>query len=171
MRIGLGQGSAGELAGAAADGAEERALRIGRRPAPSALLSSSFSSFQSSSRAVRGGRQRVPTPAQPPAEPGGPSSNPPKTPIDGVTPSPKPGGAQTGSEPTQLTLGLTWSGEVPSQKWMNFYTKVLTKLGVGKDLSLSVKVKCNPQGGVSQQKIEEIKSALRELGLDDNFEE
>jgi hypothetical protein len=54
---------------------------------------------------------------------------------------------------------------------MNFYTKVLTKLGVGNDLSLNVKVKCKPQGGVSQQKIEEIKSALRELGLDDNFEE
>jgi hypothetical protein len=66
-------------------------------------------------------------------------------------------------------LGLTWSGEVPSQKWMNFYTKVLTKLGVGSELSLNVKVKCNPKGGVSQQKIEEIKSALRELGLDDNL--
>jgi hypothetical protein len=66
-------------------------------------------------------------------------------------------------------LGLTWSGDVPSQKWMNFYTKVITKLGVGNDLSLNVKVKCNPQGGVSKQKIEEIKSALRELGLDDNL--
>jgi hypothetical protein len=54
---------------------------------------------------------------------------------------------------------------------MNFYTKVLTKLGVGNDLSLNVKVKCSPKGGVSPQKIEEIKSALRELGLDDNIEE
>jgi hypothetical protein len=54
---------------------------------------------------------------------------------------------------------------------MNFYTKILTKLGVGNDLSLNVKVTCKPQGGVSPQKIEEIKSALRELGLDDNFEE
>jgi hypothetical protein len=87
------------------------------------------------------------------------------------TPAPKPSGTQSESEPTQLTLGLTWSGEVPSQKWMNFYTKVLTKLGVGNDLSLNVKVKCNPKGGVSKQKIEEIKSALRELGLDDNLNE
>ena len=54
---------------------------------------------------------------------------------------------------------------------MNFYTKVLTKLGVGNDMSLNVKVKCNPRGGVSKQKIEEIKSALRELGLDDNLNE
>ena len=66
-------------------------------------------------------------------------------------------------------LGLTWSGDVPSQKWVNFYTKVITKLGVGNDLSLNVKVQCKPQGGVSKQKIEEIRSALRELGLDDNL--
>jgi ParB family chromosome partitioning protein len=95
--------------------------------------------------------------------------NPPKTQPVGATPALKPSGTQSGLEPTQLTLGLTWSGEVPSQKWMNFYTKVLTKLGVGSELSLNVKVKCNPKGGVSQQKIEEIKSALRELGLDDNL--
>ena len=100
------------------------------------------------------------------------------TPIDpprsqpGVTaPAPKPSGGPTGPEPTQLTLGLTWSGEVPSQKWMNFYTKVLTKLGVGNDLSLNVQVTCKPPGGMSKHKIEEIKSALRELGLDDSFEE
>jgi hypothetical protein len=85
------------------------------------------------------------------------------------TPAPKPSGAQSGLEPVQLNLGLTWSGEVPSQKWMNFYTKVLTKLGVGNDLSLNVQFKCKPKGGVSKQKIEEIKSALRELGLDDNL--
>jgi hypothetical protein len=47
-------------------------------------------------------------------------------------------------------------------------TKVLTKLGVGNDLRLNVKINFKPQGGMSKQKIEEIKSALRELGLDDN---
>jgi len=74
-----------------------------------------------------------------------------------------------GPSRTQLPLELTWSGEVPSQKWMNFYTKFLTKLGVGTDLSLNVNVKCKPQGGLSPQKAEEIKSALRELGLDDTL--
>jgi hypothetical protein len=85
------------------------------------------------------------------------------------TPAPVTSGAKGGPEFTQLTLGLTWSGEVPSQKWMNFYTKFLTKLGVGNELSLNVSVKCKPQVGLSPQKIEEIKSALRELGLDDNL--
>jgi hypothetical protein len=113
----------------------------------------------------------APKPAQPPAGPSGSPATPPNTPTGGAAPPPKPSGPQGGPAPVQLVLGLTWSGEVPSQKWMNFYTKVLTKLGVGSDLSLNVKVKCNPQGGVSPQKIEEIKSALRELGLDDNLEE
>ena len=102
---------------------------------------------------------------------GGSTVNPPKPPTGEPTPTPKPTGTQSGPEPVQLTLGLSRSGEVPSQKWMNFYTKVITKLGVGNDLSLNVNVKCKPQGGVSKQKMEEIKSALRELGLDDNLED
>jgi hypothetical protein len=111
----------------------------------------------------------TPTPTPTLFPPGESLVNPPKRPAGEPTPAPKPTGMQSGPEPVQLTLGLSWSGEVPSQKWMNFYTKVITKLGVGNDLSLNVKVKCKPQGGVSKQKIEEIKSALRELGLDDNL--
>ena len=84
--------------------------------------------------------------------------------------TPKPTVSEVSSEPEQLPLGLTWSGDVPSQKWMNFYTKVLTKLGTGNELSLSVKVACKPKGGLSKQKMEEIRSALRELGLDDRLD-
>ena len=54
--------------------------------------------------------------------------------------------------------GLTWSGEIPSQKWMNFYTKVLTKLEVNSGLTLTVTVECNPEGGVSPQKVERLKA-------------
>jgi hypothetical protein len=75
-----------------------------------------------------------------------------------------------GQAPLDWNAGLTWSGEIPSQKWMNFYTKVLTKLGVNTGLKLTVKVECSPDGGVSPQKREEIKGALRELGLDDRIE-
>ena len=113
----------------------------------------------------------APNPTQTLFPPGELPVNPPK-PANGPgepVPTPKPTGTQSGPEPVQLTLGLSWSGEVPSQKWMNFYTKVITKLGIGNDLSLNVNVKCKPHGGVSKQKIEEIKSALRELGLDDNL--
>ena len=79
-------------------------------------------------------------------------------------------GGRSGPQPPEQKSGLTWSGEIPSQKWMNFYTKVLTKLRVSGDLTLTVKVECSPDGGVSPQKVEEVRSALRELGLDDKIE-
>ncbi len=70
----------------------------------------------------------------------------------------------------QQKSAMKWSGEIPAQKWMNFYTKFLTKLGVNSGLTLTVKVECRPEGGFSQQKLEEVKSALRELGLDDRID-
>ena len=79
-------------------------------------------------------------------------------------------GGQSRPQAPQQKSGLIWLGEVPSQKWMNFYTKVLTKLGVSSGLTLTVKVDCRPEGGLSPQKLEEIKSALRELGLDDKIQ-
>ena len=51
--------------------------------------------------------------------------NPPKTAqTDRDNVNTKAFGGQGRPEATQLTLGLSWSGDVPSQKWMNFYTKV-----------------------------------------------
>jgi ribosomal protein L7/L12 len=54
---------------------------------------------------------------------------------------------------------------------MNFYTRVLTKLGVGEALKLTVSVEYKLDGGVPKQKIDDVKSALRELGLNDRLEE
>jgi hypothetical protein len=67
--------------------------------------------------------------------------------------------------------GLRWSGEVSSQKWMNFYTKVLSRFATGTGLKITVSVEVAPKDGVSTQKLEETKVALRELGLDDNVEQ
>jgi hypothetical protein len=69
---------------------------------------------------------------------------------------------------TPKTGKLTWTGEVPSQKWMNFYTKVLSKFAAGKGLKLTVTVEAAPEGGVTKQQTEETKTALRELGLNDD---
>ncbi len=66
------------------------------------------------------------------------------------------------------TSVLKWTGEVPAQKWMNFYTKVLSKFASARGLKLTVKVEVSPDGGVSKQKLDETKSALRELGLNDD---
>jgi hypothetical protein len=50
----------------------------------------------------------------------------------------------------------------------DFYTKVLSKFASARGLKLTVKVEVTPDGGVSKQKLDETKSALRELGLDDD---
>lgn len=65
------------------------------------------------------------------------------------------------------TRTLRWSGEIPSQKWMNFYTRVLSKFATGGGLRVTVRVEIAPVGGVSEQRVEETRSALRELGLND----
>jgi len=70
--------------------------------------------------------------------------------------------------PPEGAKKLSWSGEIPSQKWMNFYTKVLSRFASGKGLKLVLSVEAVPEGGVSDQKIEEVKIALRELGLEDD---
>jgi hypothetical protein len=64
---------------------------------------------------------------------------------------------------------LKWSGEIPPQKWMNFYTKVLSKFVGSASLRLTLSIEINSAEGVSPQRIEETKIALQELGLSDNI--
>ncbi len=71
--------------------------------------------------------------------------------------------------PSDKVTALRWSGDVPAQKWMNFYTKVLSRFATTKSLRLTVSVDVSPDGGVSKQSMEETKTALRELGLKDDL--
>ena len=65
---------------------------------------------------------------------------------------------------------LRWTGEIPPQKWMNFYTKVLSKFASGQRLKLTLSVEVAPEGGISPQKVEETRVALQELGLTSDLE-
>ena len=71
--------------------------------------------------------------------------------------------------PPESPSGFVWTGEIPPQKWMNFYTKVLSKFAAGQGLKLKLNVEVKPEGGISKQRLEETKAALRELGLDDDL--
>jgi len=64
---------------------------------------------------------------------------------------------------------VSWKGDVPPQKWMNFYTKVLSKFATQSGLKIGLNVEIAPDAGVSNQKVDEIKVALRELGLSDEI--
>jgi len=62
---------------------------------------------------------------------------------------------------------LTWEGELPHQKWMNFYMKVLTRFASDHAIALHLRVEIGKNEGISAQKIAEMQAALRELGLED----
>lgn len=63
---------------------------------------------------------------------------------------------------------LTWTGDVPPQKWSQLYMKVLTKLVSGGDVKLQLTIEATPKDGADEQIIEDTKAALRGLGLDDH---
>jgi hypothetical protein len=65
---------------------------------------------------------------------------------------------------------MRWTGDVPAQKWMNFYTKILAKFATSGGLKLTVSFEITPEGGLPPHRVEETKAALRELGLDDDVQ-
>lgn len=67
--------------------------------------------------------------------------------------------------------GIKWLGEVTPQKWMNFYTRVVSRFVSGTGLKITVQFEVRPTEGISKSSVEETKNALRELGLDDQVKE
>jgi len=63
---------------------------------------------------------------------------------------------------------LIWSGEIPPLKWMNFYSKVLTRFITDGGAKLTLRMEISPEKGISKQKIDEAQIALRELGLNED---
>jgi hypothetical protein len=69
----------------------------------------------------------------------------------------------------RLAKLLRWQGEVSHGKWMNLYTRALSKFA-GQGMKITVSVEVNQAEGISPQKIEDMKLALRELGLNDRID-
>ena len=58
--------------------------------------------------------------------------------------------ASPATTPTpDISTSLSWTGEVPAQKWMNFYTKILSKFASGGGLKLKLNVEVTPDGGLA----------------------
>jgi hypothetical protein len=64
---------------------------------------------------------------------------------------------------------VAWRGEISALRWNTFYIKVLSPFTRNDGLKLTVQMDLAPEGGISRQKLEEIKMALRELGLSDEL--
>lgn len=63
---------------------------------------------------------------------------------------------------------IHWRGVVPTQKWMNFYTKVLSRFASSPDLKIEVSFDVKVEREQADAKAAETKAGLKELGLEDN---
>lgn len=62
---------------------------------------------------------------------------------------------------------IRWSGTVPPQKWMNFYTKVVSRHASNPDLRLTVSFEVPVDEADSSARQQEARAALQELGLEE----
>ncbi len=83
-------------------------------------------------------------------------------PLGGKDGGDKPGGAKV----------IRWSGTIPCQKWTNFYTKVVSPFASVAGLKLRVEVELPAEKDEQQAKaqLEKMRSALRDLNLDEDVE-
>ena len=63
---------------------------------------------------------------------------------------------------------LRWSGRIPPQKWMNFYTKVVSKHASNPDLRLTVSFEVPVDLDEAVAREQDARTALRELGLEED---
>jgi len=97
-----------------------------------------------------------------------------------VKPSPLPSVAEPSAPPSRssskpepewvpppaIRCRLSWEGDLPPQKWSQFYLKVLTHFATDPNLRLRVRFEVAPEGGIPPNRLEEIEAALRELKVD-----
>ena len=78
------------------------------------------------------------------------------------------GGGGNGGDKRPGKRMVRWRGTVPPQKWMNFYTKVLTRFSAMPDLKLEVSFQVPLEPDQADAKADEARSGLKELGLGDD---
>lgn len=64
---------------------------------------------------------------------------------------------------------IRWRGAVPPQKWMNFYTKVLSRFASSPGLKLEVSFEVVVDHEQANVKLDETRSGLKELGLSEDL--
>lgn len=77
-------------------------------------------------------------------------------------PSPGP------DQPREIIKQIAWEGYLPWQKWTTFYNKILTHFANERTLRIFLQFEVAPESGISKEKMEEIRSSLRDLDLDIN---
>jgi len=144
--------------GKKADGTYEPFLwKMSLDPSDVEISDDTFLILKETAEAYKKGEPVAPLEPMPPPIPGS---------VPGTEPVPPP--PESGEEQPKHVERLSWKGEIPHQKWMNFYSKVLARHISGGGVKLTLEVEIEPPGGVSIQKVEETQVALKELGIEDD---
>lgn len=161
--------SGGQLAyvGKASDGSYEPFHWKGALSAKDVELSDDRFLIQGSVAEAYKAARDAPVPEHTRSEPSAIEAGATVTPV--AKKAPEPPSTEPPPQPQKLRR-IAWSGSVPPQKWMNFYTKVLSRFATLPGLRLTLRVEVMPSEGVSTQAAEEMRVALRELGLDDRLD-
>jgi hypothetical protein len=84
------------------------------------------------------------------------------------TGAPPAGGPPATVEQKPGKQTIRWRGTVPPQKWMNFYTKVLSRFASSPELKLEVVFEVALDSDQADAKADEARVGLKELGLSDD---
>lgn len=76
-------------------------------------------------------------------------------------------GAQ-GDEGDEAGQLLLWSGNVPPQRWTQFYTRIISPFVASSGVRLKVHFEADAPGPEGEQALQRIRAALRDMGLDEN---
>ena len=78
---------------------------------------------------------------------------------------------QTPRQPELVTFNSTgWSGELTGEQLAAFQKDILQRFGLVKDAKLKLQLSVAPEDGITKQEIDELKAALKKLGLSDKVD-
>ena len=78
---------------------------------------------------------------------------------------------ETPRQPELVTFESTgWSGELSGQQLTAFHKDILQRFNLVKDAKIKLQLNVTPEDGITKQEVDELKAALKKLGLSDKVD-
>jgi len=78
---------------------------------------------------------------------------------------------ETPRQPELVTFDSTgWSGELTGEQLVAFQRDILEKFDLVKDARVKLQLTVSPEDGITKQEVDELKAALKKLGLNDKVD-
>mgnify|MGYP001319503024 CR=1 FL=1 len=78
---------------------------------------------------------------------------------------------ETPRQPELVTFDSTgWSGDLTGEQLVAFQKDILDKFDLVKDARVKLQLKVSPEDGITKQEVDELKAALKKLGLSDKVD-